>query len=197
MTGKLRQMLVDKSALEEIRVAKMMMESSTGKRVTSRDVIEEFVGKRVRFLNLRREIRSYINGFVDRVVRNENVIGVMLFGSVARGSYKKESDVDVLLAVRGDVMDAIEEIEKTIDEVEELRTPLVADGFYLRIRPLILSKADLKAFRPIYLNIIGEGIVLFERGESLTNFIGDVKRNVEWRKEIIEDGLVIRWKIRA
>ena len=197
MKGKLRQMLVDDSTLREINSAKLLLSSANGRKATSRDVIEEFVGRRLRFLLLRKELRDYINGFVDGITSNSKVLGIMLFGSVARGVYRKESDTDVLIAVRGKAINIIEEVEKAIDEVEELRIPLVQGGFFLRIRPLVLAEDDLKLFRPIYLSIVEDGVILFEREETLTNFTNDVRRSVEWRKEIVEGEVVLRWKIRA
>jgi predicted nucleotidyltransferase len=197
MKGKLRQMLVDDSTLREINSAKLLLSSANGRKATSRDVIEEFVGRRLRFLLLRKELRDYINGFVDGITSNSKVLGIMLFGSVARGVYRKESDTDVLIAVRGKAINIIEEVEKAIDEVEGLRIPLVQGGFFLRIRPLVLAEDDLKLFRPIYLSIVEDGVILFEREETLTNFTNDVRRSVEWRKEIVEGEVVLRWKIRA
>ncbi|MDA8054062.1 MAG: nucleotidyltransferase domain-containing protein [Thermoplasmatales archaeon] len=197
MSGKLRQMLVDDSTLGEVNAAKRLLSSEGSRRVTSRDVIEEFVGRRLRFLLLKKELRDYINGFVDVITGNQNVLGIMLFGSVARGLYRKDSDTDILVAVRGKAINFIDEIEDSIDEVEGLRVSLVQTGFYLRIRPLILSGEDLKLFRPIYLSIVDEGVILFERRNTLTNFRIDIRRSIDWKKEIVEGGVVLKWKIKA
>ena len=197
MSGKLRQMLVDDSTLGEVNAAKRLLSSEGSRRATSRDVIEEFVGRRLRFLLLKKELRDYINGFVDVITGNQNVLGIMLFGSVARGLYRKDSDTDILVAVRGKAINFIDEIEDSIDEVEGLRVSLVQTGFYLRIRPLILSGEDLKLFRPIYLSIVDEGVILFERRNTLTNFRIDIRRSIDWKKEIVEGGVVLKWKIKA
>lgn len=197
MSGKLRQMLVDDSTLGEVNAAKRLLSSEGSRRATSRDVIEEFVGRRLRFLLLKKELRDYINGFVDVITRNQNVLGIMLFGSVARGLYRKDSDTDILVAVRGKAINFIDEIEDSIDEVEGLRVSLVQTGFYLRIRPLILSGEDLKLFRPIYLSIVDEGVILFERRNTLTNFRIDIRRSIDWKREIVEGGVVLKWKIKA
>lgn len=197
MSGKLKQMLLDESTVMEVNEAKEFLSREIGRRATSKDVIEEFVGRRLRFLRLTKEVRDYINGFVDLITRKEKVMGIMLFGSVARGLYRKDSDIDVLIAIRGNAISCIDEIEESIDGVEELRSPLVQMGFYLRIRPLILSLEDLKIFRPIYLSIVDEGVILFERRDALTNFMTDIKRNINWRREIAEGGVVLKWKTKA
>ncbi len=197
MSGKLKQMLLDESTVMEVNEAKEFLSLEIGRRATSKDVIEEFVGRRLRFLRLKKEVRDYINGFVDLITRKEKVMGIMLFGSVARGLYRKDSDIDVLIVIRGSAISCIDEIEESIDGVEELRAPLVKMGFYLRIRPLILSLEDLKIFRPIYLSIVDEGVILFERRDALTNFMTDIKRNINWRREIAEGGVVLKWKTKA
>ena len=60
---------------------------------------------------------------MDGITRNDKVRGIMLFGSVKRGMYRKENDPDILIAVRGKAMDVIEEVEETIDRVEGLKDP--------------------------------------------------------------------------
>ena len=197
MKGKLRQMLVDDFTLREINAAKQLLSSANGRKASSRDVIEEFVGRRLRYLLLKKELRDYISGFVDGITRNDKVRGIMLFGSIARGVYRKESDPDILIVVRGKAMDVIEEVEEAIDRVEGSRTALIQSGFYLKIRPLVVAENDLKMFRPINLSIVEDEVILFERQETLTDFPRDVRRSVEWRKEIVEGEVVLRWKIKA
>ena len=74
---------------------------------------------------------------------------------------------------------------------------MIQSGFHLRIKPLVVAENDLKMFRPIYLSIVEDGVILFERQETLTDFTRDVRRSVEWRKEIVEGEVVLRWKIKA
>ena len=65
--------------------AKAAMQAKLNRKVTFSDVINEFIRKKVNFLKLDLDIQNYILAFVDQVKQDKNVLGLMLFGSVARG----------------------------------------------------------------------------------------------------------------
>ena len=50
---------------------------------------------------------------------------------------------------------------------------------------------------PIYLDILEDGVVLFERNDTIFNFLNDIRRNVDYRKEIVGNNVVVRWRIKA
>lgn len=197
MGKKYRQMLVDEKTYKEIDAAKKMLSSTSGRKPSFREVIDEFLGKRLRFLSLKHEVRSYINAFVSNAALNRAVVGLMLFGSVARNDFGRYSDTDVLTIVNGKALDHFDEIAETIESVEDFRKPLILECLYLRINPLLLSEDDLNNFRPIYVNLVEEGIILFERNDVLSNFMDDIRRKVDFEKKIVDNVVVVKWNIKA
>ncbi|EQD45822.1 DNA polymerase beta domain protein region, partial [mine drainage metagenome] len=101
MANKYRQMLMDEKAYAELNSAKEMLSSLSGRKMSYKDVVNEFVGRRMRFLRMRKELRDYINHFVSDAAADMHVQGIMLFGSVAKGSFSKYSDTDLLIIVDG------------------------------------------------------------------------------------------------
>ena len=194
--GKYRQTLLDKKAVEEIDSAKALFRERRGKTPTSREVIHEFLGRRLRFLRLPREIRSYLNAFVSRAVLNEDILGLMLFGSGARNAYGEFSDVDVLVLVKGGAMAQFDEVNRVIGETDVHRKGLLEKGLHLRIRPLVISADELGRFRPMYIDLLEDGVILFERNDSLTDFLDEILRTVDYEKTVVNDSVMIRWKIR-
>ena len=197
MANEYRQMLVDKKTHDDIAAAKRILSTFSGKRISSKGAIDELLGRRMRFLALRKEVRDYINAFVSEAALDRKVLGVLLFGSVARNNFRSDSDIDLLVVVEGKIMDRFDEINGIIGGVEGFRKPIIASGLYLRIRPLMLSKDELQSFRPIYLNILEEGIVLFERNDTLFNFLNDIRKSVDYERSVAGDSVVVRWKIRG
>jgi hypothetical protein len=111
----------------------------------------------------------------------ERLEAVVLFGSVARGDWKKESDIDLLVVVDG--WDQLKEWER-IEELSSLKTKLAkcgsysnarTAGFYPAIHTLPLDSTELKDFRPLYFDISADGIVLFDREGSIGKFVNSVR----------------------
>ena len=115
----------------------------------------------------------------------ERLVGVVLYGSVARGDWKKESDIDVLVVVEG---------WESKDDVARLRelAPLgsklasgqsfaraAAGGFVPATHELPLAPAELRRFRTIYLDIALDGIVLLDAGGRIREFIESVRKGAE------------------
>ncbi len=197
MPKEYRQMLLDAKTHGEIKVAKGIISSLSGRRASSSDVIDEFIGRRVRFLSLQKEIRDYINAFVDSASLDKHVLGILLFGSVARNSFNNYSDIDLLVIIDGNALERYDHINGIIEGVDRMRRPIIDSGMHLRIRPLLLSLKELHSFRPIYIDFLEEGIVLFERRDTLFGFINEIRRSVAYEKKIVNGNVVVKWKIRA
>ncbi len=196
MTNKYRQMLIDERAHAEIISAKKLMLSLTGKKFSSKDVIDEFIGRKMRFLRLRKELRDYINRFVSIAAANMHVEGILLFGSVANEKFTKFSDTDILIVTDNAGISNFNNIEEIINSIESYRKHLINSGFNLRISPLLLNHNELLNFRPIYIDFLENGVILFERNEVLNNFLNSIKANVDYEKHIINNNVVIKWNIK-
>ena len=106
------------------------------------------------------KINKIIDEFVEKVkqILGENLKTIILYGSYARGDYKKNSDIDIMILTdlkndkiiecRNKIWDCAYELEY---ENNIVISPLIKniDYFY--------SWVDVK---PFYMNIIKEGVVL-------------------------------------
>ncbi|MHB1439891.1 MAG: nucleotidyltransferase domain-containing protein [Cuniculiplasma sp.] len=196
MANKYRQMLMDEKAYAELNSAKEMLSLLSGRKMSYKDVVNEFVGRRMRFLGMKKELRNYVNHFVSAAAADMHVQGVMLFGSVAKRTFSKCSDTDLLIVVDGRGISNFEKIEGIIKAQEEHRKPLVDAGFNLRISPLMMSSDDLNSFRPIYIDFLEDGVILFERNCVLTDFLNSIRAGVDYEKCIINNNVVVKWNIK-
>ncbi len=94
---------------------------------------------------------------------------IVLYGSVARGSASPFSDVDFMLVVDETEHSYGKRIEEMVSL--ELDPGLVREREYLRRRGygghlsnVVYTREESRAFRLLYLDIIHEGRVLFDRG---------------------------------
>ena len=74
-----------------------------------------------------------------------------------------------------------------------MRQKLVVKGLHLYISEVILRKENLAEFRPFYISLLEDGIILYEKDGILSKFISDLKKiKYAWVK--MGNNLVLKWK---
>ncbi len=105
---------------------------------------------------------------------DDRLVSVVLYGSRARGTAKKESDVDLLVVTDAAGSDA-RTLEKRVHEAlrpacENAYDFYVRTGEYPCPTPLVKSMEHARNFSRVYLDMLEEGKILYDRN----NFIRDV-----------------------
>jgi predicted nucleotidyltransferase len=67
------------------------------------------------------EFHKPVRTFVDRVRDDIDVVGILLFGSVARGDADRASDIDLLVVVGGDKTGARRTVQSIVRDLEATR----------------------------------------------------------------------------
>ncbi len=106
-------------------------------------------------------INSILQQYVKQIVEayNTHVRKIILFGSYARGDYKKDSDIDIMVLVDF----PREDIGKMRKEMSDISYNFAYDND-IEINPL-MQNADffgrwIRAY-PFYNNVINEGVELY------------------------------------
>ena len=111
----------------------------------------------------RNEIISYALAFTSFLLRRvQNVNAVVLFGSVARGDYDNESDIDLFIET--------EESEKKIEETLKLFKKSKEHEKYLDLgieNQISLKVGKLKDWSSLRESILDNGITLYGKYENL------------------------------
>ncbi len=122
-------------------------------------------------------------GIVDafRSVFGENLVSIVLFGSYARGDFECDSDVDVFVVV-DEIGDRFE-LHKKIDLVEEILKPffdcLKRHGLNPVLSPIVVDKAMASKTRPLYLDMVFDARILYDREDFMKNVLERVRRKLE------------------
>ena len=98
----------------------------------------------------------------------ENVVSIVLYGSVARGEAGIESDIDLLLVVRDGSPSYYEQLQPVLPLLRQLRQhrrwyELRAKGWSPEVNVMILSKQEADCNRLLYLDMIEDARILMDR----------------------------------
>lgn len=114
----------------------------------------------------------------------ERLTGVLLFGSVARGNWNKDSDIDLLIVVdhwQGPTWRRTQELwtlKVRLMEAEEYNSA-EARGFVPTLQHYPLSTDEAAEFHRIYLDASMEGVVLYEKDGFLSSLLDNVRKRLQ------------------
>ncbi len=135
-------------------------------------------------------VKEYLP-FLERVVAGlleefwGKLVSLVLFGSLARGDVKPESDVDLLIVAEGlpeSYSERLKIVRKATREAEAMAAELWRRrSIYPLIDPVVLTPEEASATQPFYLDLLEDSIIIYDRG-----FMEKVLR--ELRRKLAELG---------
>jgi predicted nucleotidyltransferase len=148
--------------------------------------------KELKFNKDNKELTSYASSFVSFVLPKINVNEIILFGSVARGDYGKESDIDLFFDIIN--KDDEKEIKIINDELNKFYKSKIAESFILRNikNPIKIEVGKLDEWK-LKRSIISDGIVLYGKYKELPKGIEKfIYFNIKPIKNIAKRNKIIR-----
>ncbi len=191
--GKFKQTLLTEEAYSQLKEAKQIIEHNTGRISSFTEVIKQTVGKQLTIMKMDKDIKNYITAFVDLIDENPHTLGVILFGSLAKNSFTKFSDIDLAVITDSNFIDYFDYLNKKRKEVNPYQDILIKRGLSLYISPLILTVKDFEILNPIYFEIADNGIVLFQRGNRVTEFLDKISKT-KHKRIYTESGETLIWE---
>ena len=119
-------------------------------------------------------LRKYCEILYDHF--GKRLKGVLVFGSVARGDWDKNSDIDLLVVVSSLNKPIWERTRELLALRNELRKTseyerAVEGGFYPVIQHYPLDEIEAQRFHRLYLDACIDGIILYEKDSFLTEIL--------------------------
>lgn len=115
--------------------------------------------------------RPLLDAFVAsaRNAWGDQLVSIVLYGSVARGQPNTTSDVDILLVIRNAPLRYWKRLKPLAPIFRQLQQhpswkALEAQGLYPTVNVLILSQAEARKPRPLYLDMVDEARLLVDQG---------------------------------
>ena len=129
--------------------------------------------------------RHYLKSFLSYLKEelNEDLISLIIYGSVARSTWNRESDVDVLLIVSNNYFNQFNEdkiSEITINFYNKCREGSMYDNYINHsIQILTLSINDLDKFRTLFYDIAVDGIIIYDTNNIGLNLLMKYRNRIE------------------
>lgn len=121
--------------------------------------------------------------FCSEILRSKiPVKSVVLFGSVARGDARHDSDIDLLIVADGQVdlgkiLNTLIDIESSGKVLEELLW-LESHGVSTHLSFQLMSTERLRKFPPLLLDILIDGIILIDLDKTYKSISRELKRRL-------------------
>ncbi len=116
-----------------------------------------------------------------RQVYGSRLRALAVFGSVARGTARPDSDIDLLLVV-DDLPAGRTARMAEFDRIEEDLAPLLArarsQGVTTSLSPVVKSPAELAGGSLLYLDMVDEARILVDDGGLLRRYLDDLGRRL-------------------
>lgn len=128
-----------------------------------------------RILSAISSLRTYSEGhhrFVEGVLREimhhyaENLLGLAIFGSYARGENRKDSDLDLLIILKDAprrrlrLVEFIQEIEMKHDSLAQQL--FSEQGLLCELSPYIVTECEALLAQPIYYDLVDHHVIVFD-----------------------------------
>jgi hypothetical protein len=112
----------------------------------------------------------------------ERLVSVVIFGSVARETQNFSSDIDVLI-IANKLPDGrikrIREFEAVEDRIVSFLKSLQKEGINTRISALIKTPEEAKKGSPLFLDMIEDAHILFDKGGFFSALLKRLKKRLK------------------
>ncbi len=120
-----------------------------------------------------------------------DLISLVLFGSVARGAAKPESDIDLLIILENAPDSYYRRLEPVVDiELKLRREAFETTGSAPMFSSIILSKEEAMVNRNIFLDMLDASIILYDKDDFFKNRLKELKKRLLQlgsKKIVLED----------
>ena len=114
-------------------------------------------------------------------VYGDRLQAVAIYGSVARGTMRPDSDVDVLIvadALAGSRAARMDEFENVDRILAERMAAARAAGVHTILIPVLKTPAELHAGSWLYLDMTDQARILYDPQQVLGDYLGDLARRL-------------------
>lgn len=148
-------------------------------------------------MGMQREYEPLVQEFLRLLLEEfgERVRSVVVFGSVARGTARPDSDVDVCLVIRDLPVSRYQRHQLVGPVLERLRrsaayAALVQRGYAPDIAAILYTPEEMQQTKPLFLDMVEDGVALRDDGTVRVKFeqLRARMKTLGSRRIVLDDG---------
>lgn len=104
----------------------------------------------------------------------DDLISVVVYGSVARGDNRNDSDVDLLIIMKNLPKDSMLKRIRLFETKVEDKLNLDEYwkmGYYISLSPVLKTPEEAEKFSPLYLDMVYDAVILYDRNYFFTSIL--------------------------
>ncbi|MGC8533870.1 MAG: nucleotidyltransferase domain-containing protein [Candidatus Parvarchaeum sp.] len=176
---KWKQTMLREDAYNVIKEMKENAVRVYGKKMSFGDIIKESLNKELSISLLDDTVKSYLQEYIHELNKDDDIIGVILFGSIAKRTWNEYSDIDLFIVVKSDPVKCLHYTDKIDKKLYSIQKEIFKKGYGFYVSPLIVTSNSLDKNKMIYDEIRKTGIILFDRENILRDFMLKTKNKRE------------------
>ena len=135
------------------------------------------------------DVKTYLDKFITGLDTRLGITGIVLYGSVARGTAKTDSDIN-LLFITGDIRGTMEEICRRKNAMaEDFRRFLASTKLHTYINDFVVDGYELKARKPFGLSVANDGIILYDVDNQTQCYLSRLKAESKKKDWLYPDSI--------
>jgi predicted nucleotidyltransferase len=116
-----------------------------------------------------RELLKELLKFFD-----ERLVSVVVFGGVARGTARRDSDLDILIIVEDLPKSRLERLAQYLraeENIDPLLDRLLTDGYAILITPILKTREEARKASPLYLDMTEDAVIVYDKDSFFENVL--------------------------
>jgi len=112
----------------------------------------------------------------------DDLISVVLYGSVARGDNRNDSDVDLLIIIKNLPKDSMLKRIRLFETKVEDKLNLDEywkNGYYISLSPILKTPEEAEKISPLYLDMAYDAIILYDKNQFFTKILQKLKERLK------------------
>ncbi|BDB98483.1 nucleotidyltransferase domain-containing protein [Saccharolobus caldissimus] len=112
----------------------------------------------------------------------DDLISVILYGSVARGDNRNDSDVDLLIIIKNLPKDSMLKRIRLFETKVEDKLNLDEywkNGYYISLSPILKTPEEAEKISPLYLDMVYDAIILYDKNQFFTKILQKLKERLK------------------
>ena len=178
---KWKQTMLKEDAYNVLKELKKNAVKVYGKKMSFGDIIKESLNKELSISLLDDTVKSYLQAYIHELNKNDDIIGAVLFGSLAKRTWNKYSDIDLLIVIESDSIKCLHYTDEIDKKLYGMQKEIFEKGYGFYVSPLIVTVNSLHENRMIYDEIRKNGIILFDRNNILIDFMHEATKKFKIR----------------